>query len=225
MFAIFLHESMNPFYQTITSFPTVIYTALLIFCLFYWLIAMLGVVDIDFLDLDLDGDIDISEGADAQHALAGLLLKLGLYGVPLTIILTILSLIAWIICYYSTYYLAPILGASILIKYAAGALIFVIATYIAALITGQIIKPIRTFFEKLEVNEIKHVLGQTVVVRSAIVNKEKGEAFMNDGGAGLLLNIRATGSDQFKKGDEVVLIEQISEKNIYRVIAKSEFSG
>ena len=107
----------------------------------------------------------------------------------------------------------------------AGSILFVVASYISALITGQIIKPIRTFFAKLEVDEIKHVLGQTVVVRSAIVTKEKGEAFMNDGGAGILLDIRATGEDEFKKGDEVVLIEKLNEQNIYRVIAKSEFSG
>ena len=48
---------------------------------------------------------------------------------------------------------------------------------------------------------------------------------MNDGGAGLLLQIRATGDDEFAKGDEVVVIEQNKEKNLFRVIAKSEFSG
>lgn len=224
MFAIFLHESMNPFYQTITSFPTVIYTGLLLLLVFYWAVAALGVVEIDFLDLDLDGDIDVNEGIEAQQALAGLLLKLGLHGVPLTIILTILSLIGWVICYYSSYYLFPIFSAG-LIKYPLGALIFIAATYVAALTTGQIIKPIRTFFLKLDVNEQKHLLGQIVIVRSAVVTKEKGEAFMSDGGADLLLNIRASGKDQFKKGDEVVLIEQIGEQNIYRVIAKSEFSG
>ena len=208
-----------------TSFPTIIYSAILLFCVFYWAIAMLGMVDIDFLDLDLDGDIDISEGADAQHALAGLLLKLGLYGVPLTIILTILSLVGWFLCYYTSYFLTPILDSSALIKYPAGIGIFVVATYISALITGQIIKPIRTFFAKLDVDEIKHVVGQTVIVRSAVVTHERGEAFLNDGGAGILLNIRATGNDEFKKGDEVVLIEQLNKQNIYRVIAKSEFSG
>jgi len=225
MFAIFLHESMNPFYETVTSFPTILYSAILLFCVFYWAIAMLGMVEIDFLDLDLDGDVDVSEGADAQHALAGLLLKLGLHGVPLTIIFTILSLIAWFICYYSTYYLSALLNTSFIFKYGLGAVIFVAATYVSALITGQIIKPIRTFFKKLDVDEIKHVLGQKVIVRSAVVTKDKGEAFMNDGGAGLLLNIRATGNDEFKKGDEVVLIEQLENKNIYRVVAESEFSG
>jgi hypothetical protein len=48
---------------------------------------------------------------------------------------------------------------------------------------------------------------------------------MNDGGAGLLLNVRASAGSEFYKGDEVVVIEQLNENNLYRVIAKSEFEG
>jgi len=224
MFAIFLHENMNPFYQTITSFPTVIYTGLLLFFVLYWLVAMLGMVEVDFMDLDLDGDIDAGEGADAQHALAGLLLKLGLHGVPLTIILTILAVIGWLLCYYASLFSRTLLPAGIL-QYLIGLVVFLAASYIAALVTAQIIKPIRKMFAKLEVDETKHMLGQTVVVRSAKVDNDRGEAFLNDGGAGLILHIRSTGSDQFAKGDEVVLIEKLEAQNAYRVVAKSEFSG
>ena len=92
------------------------------------------------------------------------------------------------------------------------------------MLTAQIIKPIRSLFRKLEADETKHILGQVVVVRSGVVNKDRGEALMNDGGAGLLLQIRATGDDEFVKGDEVVVIEQNKERNLFRVIAKSEFS-
>ena len=224
MFAIFLHENMNPFYQTITSFPTLLYTGLLLFCLMYWIVAMLGLVEVDFLDFDLDGEIEAGEGAEAQHALAGLLLKLGLHGVPLTIILTIIAMIGWLICYYASLFSQSVLPGG-LIKYLVGLVVLLVATYVAALLTAQIIKPMRRMFSKLEVDETKHVLGQTVVVRSARVDRDRGEAFLNDGGAGLILHIRATGSDQFVKGDEVVLIEKLEAQNVYRVVAKSEFSG
>ena len=224
MFSILIQKSMDPFYQTITSFPTIVYTALLLFCLLYWIVAVLGMVEVDFLDLDIDGDIDIKEGIDAQHALAGLLLKLGLHGVPLTIILTILSIVAWLLCYYASLFSSKLLPGGI-VQFAAGIPILLVATYLAAIITGQIIKPIRTLFSKLDVDETKHIIGQSAIVRSGIVDKDRGEATMSDGGAGLLLNIRATGDELFHKGDEVVIIEKIGDQNTYRVIAKSEFNG
>lgn len=224
MFAIFLHESMNPFHQTVTSFPTVIFTVLLIICMLYWLIAVLGLVDLDVLDLDYDGDIDSTDSLEAQNGITGLLLKFGLGGVPLTISISIISIFGWLTCYYATYFLRPLIPGTLL-KAVVGLGIFITATYIAVMLTAQVIKPIRSLFNKLNVDETKHILGQTVVVRSAIVNNERGEAFMNDGGAGILLNVRASGTQEFKKGDEVAIIEKLSDNNLYRVIAKAEFSG
>ena len=223
MFAVFLHESMNPFHQTVTSFPTVIYTVLLIICVIYWVVAVLGLVDLDVLDVDLDGDIDAADSASVQEGIAGLLHKLGLNGVPLTIILTIVSMIGWLLCYYVTYFGAKFLPDLSLIRFVVGLVTLIVVTYITILITAQVIKPLRNMFHKLDYDETKHILGQVVVVRSSIVDQAHGEAELNDGGAGILLNIRATGNDSFKKGDEVVVVEYIETKNLYRVVAKSEF--
>lgn len=223
MFAIFLHESMTPFYQTVTSFPTAIYSVLLIVCALYWVVAVLGIVDLEVIDIDLDGDIDSADSDSVQEGIAGLLHRLGLGGVPLTIVLTFISIIGWLICYYTTFHGAKLLPDLIVIRLLAGLLIFVLATYVAVLATAQLIKPLRAMFKKLDYNETKHILGQVVVVRSALVNQSKGEAELNDGGAGLLLNIRSTGDDEFSKGDEVVVVEYLEEKNLYRVVAKSEF--
>lgn len=224
MFAIFLHESMNPFHQTVTSFPTVIYTFLLIICLLYWIVAVLGLVDLDILDLDYDGDIDGADSAEAQTGIAGLLLKFGLGGVPLTITLTIISLVGWLLCYYASYFAKQIIPTQLL-NFIAGIAIFFLATYLSILTTAQIIKPIRKLFAKLDIDETKHIIGQVAVVRSAVANQERGEAYMSDGGAGILLNVRASGDEEFRKGDEVVVIEKLNNTNLYRVIAKSEFNG
>jgi len=225
MFAVFLHESMNPFHQTVTSFPTVIYTILLVVCVLYWVVAMLGLVDLELLDIDLDGDIDSNDSAETQNILAGVLLKLGLNGVPLTIVLTIIAIVGWLICYYTTYFGAKLLPDVGIIKIIAALVTFVIASYITVLITAQVIKPLRTLFSKFDVDETKHIIGQTVVVRSSVVNTDSGEAFMNDGGAGILLNIRTSTGDEFKKGDKVVVIEKLERDNHYKVIAESEFSN
>ncbi len=224
MFAIFFHESMNPFHQNVTSFPTVIYTVLLLICAMYWLIAMLGMVDLEVLDMDMDGDIDLSDSLEAQNGIAGVLFRLGLNGVPLTIVLTIIAILGWIICYYAIHFGGAFIPDFWPIELAAEVAVFIAVTFVTVMLTAQVIKPIRTLFKKLDVDETKHIIGQVVTVRSAVVDKDRGEAFMNDGGAGILLNVRATGNDEFAKGDEVVVIEENKETRIFRVIAKSEFS-
>ena len=224
MFAIFLHESMNTFHQIVTSFPTVIFTVLLILSLLYWIVAVLGMVDIDLLDMDYDGDIDAADSSAAQSGIAGLLLKFGLSGVPLTIIITFIALFGWLISYYSTYFLIPLVPTT-LFKFIASVGILLGTFYFATMMTAIVIRPIRKIFEKLEIDETKHVIGQTAIVRSSEVTSETGEAILNDGGAGLLLNVRANKDERFIKNDEVVIIEQLNDNNLYRVIAKSEFDG
>lgn len=223
MFAIFLHESMNPFHQIVTSFPTVIFTLLLVLCVLYWAVAVLGLVDLDILDIDFDGDIDAADSIEAQTGLAGLLLKFGLAGVPLTITLTILSLIGWLISYYISYFLRTVVPDGPLL-WLLSIPVLLVVTYVSVMITAQIIKPIRKLFSKLNVDETKHIIGQTVTVRSAVVNSERGEGLMNDGGAGILLNIRAFNDTEFVKGDKVVVIEKLNDANLFRVVSESEFN-
>jgi len=223
MFAIFFHESMTPFHQTVTSFPTVFYTVLLVVCALYWVVAVAGIVDLDVIDIDMDGDIDSADADTIQESIAGLLHRLGLSGVPLSIVITSISIIGWLLCYYATYFGAKFVPDILIIKLAIAVIVFLFATYFAVLITAQLIKPIRKMFKKLDYDETKHIVGQVVVVRSGVVDDKRGEAELNDGGAGLILNIRSAGDDVFSKGDEVVVVEYIEKTNLYRVVSKAEF--
>ncbi len=235
MFAIFLSKAMDPFYHNIGSFPTAIFTLIFIVCLLYWLVAILGFIDIDFLDnsfLDSDGGLASHDpsGLDTQHdlssadVLAGLMLRFGLYGVPVTIIISLIALFGWIFCYYIVHYLFVYIPDGFL-RYLSGIPVLFVATYMATLVTAQLIKPLRPLFQKAEQETLKKVLGQVAKVRSSIVDNEFGEAILEDGGAGLVLKVRSIGDKTFKKGDSVVLLEYVEEKNNYRVISEKDFSG
>ncbi|MFK7888136.1 MAG: DUF1449 domain-containing protein [Gammaproteobacteria bacterium] len=230
MFAIFLSDKMDPFYQNIGSFPTLIYSILLIVVVLYWAGAVLGIVDLDVIDLDLDTlDLDTADmNPDSPHStpdvLAGLMLRYGLVGVPATVSLSFLILIGWGLCYYTVHFLFGFIPGSML-KLVAGFPVFLATLYFAAHITGVLIKPLRPFFEKATQQTEKLVLGQTAIVRTSRVDSDFGEATLDDGGAGLILKVRATGANTFKKGDRVVIFEQLTEKNIYRVISEQEFGG
>ena len=215
---------MDPFYQIIASFPTIIFTLLFFFCLIYWVIAALGLIDLDFLDFDFDGDIDAVDSMEAQNSIAGLVLKLGLHGVPLIVSLSILSITGWLLSFYISFYAFSLIPGKFL-EFLIGIPILIIAFLCALFVTRLCLKPIRKFLSKLEVDETKYITGQTLVVRSGIVNNKTGQAILNDGGAGIILNVRTKGDLEFKKGDEVVVLEELSNDNTYRVISKSEFEG
>jgi len=234
VFAILLTEAMNPFYQNISSFPTVFFTFFLALTTLYWLVAVLGLISIDILDFDfldiegadVSGDLDMGEATDLTNAnvLAGLMLRLGLNGVPVTIIISLISLFGWILSYYSVYLLFSLVPDGIL-QYLAGIPILLVSLYVAAMITAFVIKPLRPLFKKAHQTTEKYVLGQVAIVRTSRVDESFGEAVMADGGAGLILKIRSSSDSHFKKGDKVVLFEYVKETNVYRVISEQEFNA
>lgn len=225
MFAILLSKGMDPFYQNISSFPTAIFTFILAICVLYWLFAVLGVVDIDVLDIDLDLDTDLDTGSDVSttSAMAGVMLKFGLDGVPVTIIISFLSLFGWLGSYYSVHFLSPMVPQG-LFHILFGILALIVAFWLAVLTTSLVIKLLRPFFQKVEQQTIKRVLGRIAIVRTSKVNSTFGEAMLNDGGAGLILKVRSRQDQSFKKGDKVVLLEYLEIENVYRVISEQDFN-
>lgn len=218
---------MNEFLLTIFSFPTVIYTVVLIVAMLYWLCAAFGLLDLELLDVDASG-LEGQLHAHAEHSFAetfaGILLRLGLNGVPVTLVVTLIAIIGWVISYYLSYMELVLLGYG-WVRFIVGIPILIFSFYLAVLATAQIIKPLRKLFAKAEQFVEKKILGQTAIVRSSKVDKYSGEANFDDGGAGLILKVRAAGDDQFVRGDRVVLLEYSAEEHIYRVISESEFLG
>lgn len=225
MFAIFLSDKMDPFYQNALSFPTILFSILLIFCVLFWLVAILGFLDISFLDIpepevDFDGG---SDGPSTPDAVAGIILKLGLNGVPLTVIISLITLFGWFISYYIVSFLSDFVSVGVF-YYAIGFVVLIFSLYVAVMTTAWVLKPLRPLFKKLEQDTEKLVMGQTATVRTSRVDNGFGEATLEDGGAGLILKIRSTGDDVHKQGDKVVLIEYEKESNFFRVISEKEFN-
>lgn len=220
---------MNEFLLTIVSFPTVIFTLVLGVAVLYWLCAAMGLVDIEVLDMDLpelDGQMSLNAQGEQTFTeiFAGILLRLGLNGVPVTIIITFLAIFGWLASYYLSYFSAAVFGYN-WTRYVIGLPIIVISLYGAVIVTAQLIKPLRQFFSKAEQYYEKKILGQVAIVRSSKVDQHSGEANFDDGGAGLIIKVRAMGEHQFIRGDKVVLLEYLAAENVYRVISEAEFLG
>ncbi|WP_339410348.1 hypothetical protein [Pseudomonas sp. EA_35y_Pfl2_R5] len=211
---------MELFFQTSLTFPVVLFSFLLCAVFLYWLIAAVGIFEIDALDADISLD---GEGIELE-GLAGLLMKLGLGGVPVTLVLSLLIFFAWVACYLIEMFVLRYIAFGWL-RYPLGLLSIGLALVPAVPITAALCRPLRPLFQKLQSTTRKSVLGQTAVVRSGRVTLQHGEVTLEDGGAGLILRVRADESCGFKRGDRVVLLEYLEAEHAYRVVSEDEFNG
>ncbi len=231
----------------ISLYPTVLFTAMVLFVTLYWLVSLLGMVDMDAVDIgavggdigDMSGGIgdmsggmgsdvggDLNSGSDvhlsslsATGLFTGLLLRLGLYGVPLIVILTLISLIGWLLSYLYTSFLHQRIDSGVL-YYVFGTGAFILVLVVSMWLTGLIIAPIRNNAAKVPKRNAATNIGKIAVVRTLSVTNHHGEALLNDGGAGLILRVRPAESSQpytLNQGDEVVLVAYLAADNAYQV--------
>ena len=215
-------ESFLIFITKISLFPTIIFTGLVMFVTLYWVVSLLGMTDMDVVDIGDVGDAsaDVSSNSSdisSTGLFSGLLLKFGLYGVPLIIILTLISLIGWLLSYLYTSLLHQYFDSGLL-YYLFGTGAFILVMVISMWLTGLIIAPIRKNIASLPKRNATNNIGKIAIVRTLSVTDKHGEAELNDGGAGLILRIRADISDKpLKQGDQVLLVDYINEANVYKV--------
>ncbi len=212
-----MQEAFLVFITKISLYPTIIFTGLVMFVTLYWIVSLLGMADMDSVDLgESGGDADVST-LSSTGFFTGLMLKFGLYGVPLIIILSLISLIGWLLSYLYTSFLHQYFDSGVLYYlFGTGALIFVLV--VSMWLTGIIISPIRKNIAKIPKRNSSNNVGKVAVVRTLSVTDKHGEAELNDGGAGLILKIRSDSNDGLlKQGDRVMLIEYLDEANTYRV--------
>lgn len=210
---------MDTFLQIILTFPTIFFTFFLVLSAVYWLLTVLGFVGIEALDMDLDGD-----SVASLNVFSGLLFRLGLNGVPLTIVISLIALLGWVFCFLIVYFIYPWIRVPWL-QLVTGIPVVVGVLYVSAIITAVIIKPLRPIFLASNQQVQKQILGQVAVVRTGEANRSFGEAYLEDGGAGLIIKVRAYKDEVFKRGDRVVLLEYVAGENLYRVVSEADFNN
>jgi hypothetical protein len=211
---------MDIFLQIIFTFPTVFFTFFLALSVVYWLLTVLGFAGIEALNLDLDG----ADSVASLNVFSGLLFRLGLNGVPITIVISLISLLGWMLCFLVVYFVYPWIPLRWL-QFVIGMPVIVGLLYFSAIITAVLIKPLRPIFLASNQQVQKQIVGQVAVVRTGEVNRNFGEAYLEDGGAGLIIKVRSYKDEVFKRGEKVVLLEYVAGENIYRVVSETDFNN
>lgn len=229
---------MTEFLQTSLTFPTVIWSVVFAVCLLFWLLAAAGLAGHDHAHLDGGsdagsvGDGGTVEAAHAHHThpdhasetaqTAGMLSRLGLGGVPLTLVLTLLSFWGWATTYFvQLFVLSRLPGAARLLP---GLLVMLGALIPALLLTNLLVRPLRPVFRKLGGAAPRSVVGMSGTVTTPIADPRSGMAAVEDGGAGLLLQIRTQG-ETLQRGERVVLLSYLPAEHAYLVTSELRFNA
>ena len=205
---------MEQLLEVSSQFPTVIYSTLLGIVVVYWIIGMLGLVDLDFggdTDLDLDLDSDISVGG-----LTGLMLTFGFTSVPFSFVISIMILMCWLISFYLQFYLLTWLPDGWL-YYVMGTMSSFVVFLLAIPVTAVVIRPLKGLFKSVETTSSNHLVGKDATIATGTVSETFGQARLFNEGAELLLDVRCAPEHALKMGDKVLIIEYSKKSHTYFV--------
>lgn len=208
---------VNDFLQTALTFPTLAYSILLCVCAVYWLLAATGLADGDTVDglFGLDGD------AGDAGAAAAMIARLGLGGVPLMVIATTLAFTGWLGTYFVQLLVLDRVPEDVRTLAGAGTLLGMFVLAVAA--TSVVLRPVGRALARLGPGEAPSLLGRSGVIVTPTLTADYGQAAFDDGGAGLILQVRYDDSTPLQRGDRIVLIEYIEGQNAYRVVSEQQF--
>ena len=201
----------------------VVLTVLLILVVLYWLMVIIGALDIDLFDfdIDVDADADVDFDADADvdadfaggGFLRGLLEFFYIGEVPVMILFSILILCMWMISMAANQFLNP--AGSMLIALP----IFAGNVFVSVFITKVVFMPFENLIKSFneDANATRVVIGRICVVTTTQVSDKMGQAEMPSKGAPVLLNVVAEGEHVFHKGDEAVVTGKNSVNGVYTI--------
>ncbi|TMQ05588.1 MAG: DUF1449 family protein [Deltaproteobacteria bacterium] len=236
---------MNELVVASLQFPTVVFTIALGIVLVYWLFVLIGALDIDLFDVDVDvsgaakgiGDVltgGAKGGAEAFHADAGhadaghadadgdvdgggLWHVLGLGDVPVTISVSLITVLAWVGSLLAMRYV----GVSGWVTFA----VFVAALVIALPIAALLIRPLAPVFAVREGKSNADYIGHVCTITTGRVDTGFGQATIEDGGTVLAIAVRCDRPGELARGDKALIIEFDRERSAYLVEPSAEMLG
>ena len=231
---------MIELYEAAFSGINVAYTVLLILVLLYWCIVMLGIVDLNLFDVDLDvgggagtdfdvGGVDVHADVDASIDVDGAAESVGGFSwlayfnmgeVPIMIYATIVVLVMWIVSVQTNHWLDSVQVPWIQSHrgwVAAGLALpnFVFGMHVAKFL----MLPVKRL--KREHTIVTTHDGKLCLVRSLEVNNKYGQVEIPTDESPLLLNARTEGDEELHKGDAASIVRHVAtDHENYYIVTK-----
>lgn len=216
---------MEVFLHTISSFPTVAYTALMAVVLLYWCMVIFAGLDLDALGGSaegLDGAVDAgtegtfesaSEGASGFDALHWLTQK----RLPISVSASLVILAGWVASYVGSRVLLDPSAegpAQVALAWAVGAGAFAVGW----VVSSAAAPPLSPLFQTHAAEGNRDLVGKTCRVRTATVNESFGTAVVLDGASGDVIQVRYRGeAGALQRGSEALIVSYDPDDNTFLV--------
>jgi hypothetical protein len=233
---------MDELLATLFAMPTLPWTCLVLASVVYWLTVIVGAIDLDVLG-SADGhgamghghdvgDVGHADGADGhgladgaaakEGVLSALMSALKLRSVPVTISLSFLGLFGWIVSYLLTKNLVP---HSPLPTVATQTLVFVLSLATSLVGTSASVRPLAPLFAKKQGTKHRDLVGKVVRITTGRVDGKFGEGHLDDGAAGLQLQVRCADPDALARDDEALILGWDPKTESFEVEPMSTIDG
>lgn len=207
---------MVSFLDAVVAFPTAIFTTLLGVVAFYWLLALLGLVDFDSGDADLDVDPAVTD--PDLGSLAGIIVAFGLQGVPLSIVFSLLVLLSWTLTCLGAMWLLALLPGTVSL-YVGGTLLALASVSLAVPIAARILKPLRGLFVTHAAISNASLVGQHCKVLTQTVDEKSGRAEVSQRGANINIRVWAHTPNPLARGSHARVVAYEEKTARYRIEA------
>ncbi len=186
----------------------IIPTVLLGLILMYWIIVIIGFLDLEFLDFDLD-----VEGSEAAGVISGFFVFLNVAELPFMLFFSILTLNFWILSMF-LYYL-PISPGGFLNG------ILLIPTFVLSMfVTKYETWPLKSIFKASEQQnkKVSPTVNDFCILRCDIDHGQMGQAEMKKDHGTIVINVVPdVDGESFSKGEEAFVRRKDMNKNIFYI--------
>ena len=197
--------------QAAFSSVNIIPTAFLVFVLLYWVVVIFGLLDLDFLNVHIEAEVD-GDSISSITWLNAALAFFNLGKVPFMVFLTFLALPFWVIAILANHYLNN--------NYELLGLLYLVPSFIAALFVSKFLTmPFIRLFAALEKEHASAatIIGQVCTVILPANPSELGQATVSTDGAPLLLNVKTTEGSAVQKGETALVIDYNADNKFYLI--------
>ena len=211
-----------PILQLLTTFPTAVPTVLLAVLAIYWLISIIGIVDMgDGVHAGHIDGVDAAHGAHEVadlHTLAGYMVALGLGGVPISVVASILVFCTWLATALLHNYVIAFLPTDIL-RTLSGVAVLLFTAALSIPITARAVKPMRGLFVKHNARSNSSLVGLECKIITEKVDPGFGRAEVPNSGGGINIRVWASAPNDLRKNSKAIIVAYDETTRQYEVQA------